>query len=134
MASVKGKKNRIYTDIDLSFGVNAFSGDINKKLDVNAVKQSIKNLLLTQSGEKPFHPEIGSPLYGLLFENMRPGMETVISSRIQDVVTAFEPRCKMKVVETQADYDKNTYNVSMFFHVVGVNEPQSMHMELKRLR
>ena len=134
MADTTGKKARIFKDFDMSFGINAFSGDINKKLDVNAVKQSIKNLLLTQTGEKPFHPEIGSPLYGLLFENMRPGMETVISSRIADVVAAFEPRCKMKAVETQSDYDNNTYNVSMFFHVVGVNKPQSMHMELKRLR
>ena len=134
MADTKGKKARIFKDFDMSFGINAFSGDINKKLDVNAVKQSIKNLLLTQTGEKPFHPEIGSPLYGLLFENMRPGMETIISSRIEDVIGAFEPRCRLKVVETQSDYDRNTYNVSMFFHVVGINEPQSMHMELKRLR
>ena len=63
MADTTGKKARIFKDFDMSFGINAFSGDINKKLDVNAVKQSIKNLLLTQDGEKPFHPEIGSPLY-----------------------------------------------------------------------
>ena len=128
------KTSRIYKDIDMSFGINEFSKDINKKLDVNAVKQSIKNLLLTQPGEKFFNPDVGSPLYGLLFENMRPGMETVISSRIGDVIGSFEPRALIGQVLVNNDYDNGVYNVSIYFHVVGVNEPQSMHLALTRLR
>ena len=48
MATLKGKRSRIYSDIDMDFNVNAVTGDIGKKLDVNAVKQSLKNLILTQ--------------------------------------------------------------------------------------
>ena len=117
MASVKGKKNRIYTDIDLSFGVNAFSGDINKKLDVNAVKQSIKTLLLTQSGEKPFHPEIGSGIRELLFEPLSPVTAFVLSQKVEDVIENFEPRARLVGVRALPDLDRNSYEISIEFYV-----------------
>ena len=62
MALQKLKLSRIYKDLDLSFTANALSGDIGKKFDVNAVKQSVKSLLLTKPSEKFFHPERGSML------------------------------------------------------------------------
>ena len=62
MALVKRKVSRLYTDLDLAFGKNFFSDDIDKKIDVNSVKQSIKILLSTMPYERPFHPEIGSDI------------------------------------------------------------------------
>ena len=69
MAVQRQKITRLYKDFDLAFGKNAITGDINKKLDVNAVKQSMKNLILTELMERPFQPDLGSALAGLLFEN-----------------------------------------------------------------
>ena len=134
MATQKAKKVRLFKDIDMSFGKNDFSNDINKKLDVNAVKQAIKNLLLTKTGERPFNPELGSPLYNMMFEPMRPGIETVISSRVRDVIETYEPRARVMDIETFADYDNNGYRLSLFFHVVGINEQQALHLNLTRLR
>ena len=134
MASVKGKKNRIYTDIDLSFGVNAFSGDLNKKLDVNAVKQSIKTLLLTQSGEKPFHPEIGSNLRGMLFENITPQISHMISKLIEKLIINYEPRAQVIQVITRPNLDRNAYQVTLSFRVLNHPEPVTIESFLERLR
>jgi len=134
MANQSIKTSRVYKDIDLAFGVNAFSKDLNAKLDVNAVKQSIKNLVLTQPGERPFHPEIGSQIHALLFENMYPGIEQSIKARILDVLNTYEPRCQVNDILCFADYDRGDYDVTIFFHVVGINEPQELEVALKRLR
>ena len=64
------QKTKIYSDIDLRFTANPISGDVAKKYDVNAVKQSLRNLVLTQYYERPFQPNLGSPIYKLLFENL----------------------------------------------------------------
>ena len=74
----KGEITRIYKDIDMAFTANAVSLDVNKKIDVNAVKQSIKNLLLTKKYDRKFNPTIESPVYRMLFENsmvVRPMVE-----------------------------------------------------------
>tara|TARA_B100000927_G_scaffold67159_1_gene52972 strand:- start:8002 stop:8406 length:405 start_codon:yes stop_codon:yes gene_type:complete len=128
------KRSRIYKDIDLSFGVNAFSKDLNSKLDVNAVKQSMKSLMLTQRGERPFHPEIGSSIYHLLFEPMTPGQEMSLKAIIEDVLRTFEPRCLLEEVSVRPNFDLDQYEIKIFFHVVGVNEPQELAVALKRLR
>ena len=134
MATQSIKRSRVYKDIDLAFGVNAFSKDLNAKLDVNAVKQSIKNLILTQPGERPFHPEIGSKIHGLLFENAYPGIEQSLKARILDVLNTYEPRCQVNDILCYADIDGHQYEVTIYFHVIGINEPQELEVALKRLR
>ena len=134
MATQSIKRSRVYKDIDLLFGVNAFSKDINAKLDVNAVKQSIKTLILTRPGERPFHPELGSSVSGILFEPMYPGVEQSLKARIEDVLITYEPRCLLQAIDVNANYDLDQYNVSIFFHVIGINEPQALEVALKRLR
>ena len=125
---------RLYKDIDMAFTKNALSGDINKKLDVNAVKQSIKNLLLTKPYERPFHPELGSTLYGMLFEQMRPGMEMSLARTVEQQILNFEPRVDILNIEVSPDYDNNSYEFSIRFLVKGINEPQDLSLSLTRLR
>ena len=64
------RANRIYKDLDLDFGRNPVTNDVNKLTDVEAVKRSVRNLINTNHYERPFHPEIGSGIRGLLFEPM----------------------------------------------------------------
>lgn len=125
---------RLYKDIDMAFTKNALSGDINKKLDVNAVKQSIMNLLLTKPYERPFHPELGSRLYTALFEQMRPGMEQSLSRMVEQQILNFEPRVDILNIQVTPDYDDNSYDVSIRFLVKGINEPQDLSLSLTRLR
>ena len=130
----KRKVARIYKDIDMAFTKNSLSGDINKKLDVNAVKQSIKTLLLGKPFERPFHPEMGSTLWNSLFENMRPGMEMGLQRQIGQQLNEYEPRADLLSIKANPDYDNNGYDVTIRFIVVGINEPQELQLSLTRLR
>ena len=130
----KRKVARIYKDIDMAFTKNSLSGDINKKLDVNAVKQSIKTLLLGKPFERPFHPEMGSTLWNSLFENMRPGMEMGLQRQIGQQLNEYEPRADLLSIKANPDYDNNGYDVTIRFIVVGINEPQELTLSLSRQR
>jgi len=130
----KLKVARLYKDFDMLFTKNALSGDINKKLDVNAVKQSIKTLLLTKPYERPFHPELGSALYQFLFENMDPQLGTNISTAVEQQIRNYEPRVDIMSISTEPDYDQNAYNVQIRFLIKGLNEPQDLSVSLTRLR
>ena len=83
---------RQYTDLDLFFAKKATSKDISKVTDIQAVKRSVRNLVLTNHYEKPFHPEIGSGVRGILFEPMTPLTAYVLTRKIEDVIKNFEPR------------------------------------------
>ena len=124
---------RLYKDFDMAFTKNSLSGDINKKLDVNAVKQSIRNLLLTKPYERPFHPELGSRLYATLFEQMRPGLEQTLARMVEQQILNFEPRVDILNIQVTPDYDNNSYDVSIRFLVKGINEPQDLSLSLTRL-
>ena len=63
---------RDYLDFDLGFGRNPITNDLNKRINANAIKQSVKNLVLTHFYEVPFHPEVGSQIFHALFENFSP--------------------------------------------------------------
>ena len=105
-----------YRDLDLFFGRKT-NDDLNKVTDIEAVKRSVRNLILTNTFEKPFHPEIGGNVRGLLFENMTPMVSAVISRKIEDSIINHEPRARLVGVKTQPDFDTNGYNVSVYFYV-----------------
>ena len=81
---------RRYTDLDLFFGRKTNS-DVNKVTDVQAVKRSIRNLVLLNVYEKPFHPEIAGGVREMLFEIMSPVTAQIIARKIEDVIRNFEP-------------------------------------------
>lgn len=136
MAIQKRKIARIYKDIDLSFGANAITGDINRKLDENSVKQSLKNLVLTKPYERPFNPDLSSEVAGLLFENADVFTANNIRKTIEFLITNYEPRVKLKSgsIDVQPDLDRNTMNVRIEYEVVAINEPQELTIKLERLR
>ena len=134
MANLRQKRARIYKDFDLSFTKNSITGDINKKLDVNAVKQSMKNLILTDIMERPFQPDLGSRLGGLLFENADIFTTDAIRATIENLLENYERRAKINSVDVEPDIDRNTYEVTINFFVIGINEPQELEVKLERLR
>jgi phage baseplate assembly protein W len=134
MATQNIKTPRIYKDVDMLFTKNVLSGDINKKLDANAVKQSLMTLLMTKPYERPFHPELGSTLFAQLFEPMRPGMEMSIARSVEQQILNFEPRVSLAHVDCNPDYDNNGYEVTIRFSIQGINEPQDLTVNLTRLR
>ena len=123
-----------YRDLDLFFGRKT-NDDLNKVTDIEAVKRSVRNLILTNTFEKPFHPEIGGNVRGLLFENMTPMVSAVISRKIEASIINHEPRARLVGVKTQPDFDTNGYNVSVYFYVANApTELVELDTFLERLR
>ena len=125
---------RIFKDLNLDFQQNAATKDIQKLTDIEAVKRSVRNLISTNHYEKPFHPEIGSNLRGMLFELMSPQMNHVISKQIENLIKNYEPRCNLTQVHTQPMFDRNGYSVQISFMVNNFPEPVIVESFLERLR
>ena len=101
------RSSRIYKDLNLDFEKNTVTKDIQKITDVEAVKRSVRNLINTNHYEKPFHPEIGSNLRAMLFENLTPQMNHLISKQIELLLRNYEPRIRLVQVNAQPSYDRN---------------------------
>ena len=128
------RSSRIYKDLNLDFQKNTATGDIQKLTDVEAVKRSVRNLINTNHYEKPFHPEIGSNLRAMLFENITPQITHVISKQIEMLLKNYEPRCRLVQVNTQPMFDRNGYAAQISFYVVNHPEPVQVETFLERLR
>jgi|TARA_B100001093_G_scaffold243138_1_gene232953 phage baseplate assembly protein W len=128
------RSSRVYKDLNLGFQQNSATKDIQKITDVEAVKRSVRNLINTNHYEKPFHPEIGSNLRAMLFENITPQMNHIISKQIDILIRNFEPRCRLVQVNTQPDLDRNRYACQISFYVVNHPEPVTVESFLERLR
>jgi len=123
-----------YRDLDLFFSRKS-NKDVNKVTDVEAVKRSVRNLILLNSYEKPFHPEIAGDVRGLLFELMTPLTSAVIARKIQDVIENFEPRARLTGVQAIPNFDRNLYQVTVYFYVVNApTELVEVTQLLERLR
>ena len=123
-----------YRDLDLFFSKKS-NKDVNKVTDIESVKRSVRNLILLNSYEKPFHPEIAGDVRGLLFENMTPLTSAVIARKIQDVIENFEPRARLTGVQSIPDFDRNAYEVTVYFYVVNApTELVEVTQLLERLR
>ena len=126
---------RQYTDLDLFFAKKSTSKDISKVTDIQAVKRSVRNLILTNHYEKPFHPEIGSGVRGVLFELMTPITAHVLTQQIELVIENFEPRAKIISVRAQPNLDRNEYECTIEFYVANApTELVDLTVFLERLR
>ena len=126
---------RQYSDLDLFFSAKGVSKDISKVTDIQAVKRSIRNLVLTNHYEKPFHPEIGSGVRDMLFEPMTPITANILARKIEDVIENFEPRAKLIGVRAQPNLDRNEYEVTIEFYVINTpTELVDLTVMLERLR
>ena len=128
------RSSRIYKDLNLDFQKNTATGDIQKITDIEAVKRSVRNLTNLNHYEKPFHPEIGSNLRAMLFENMTPQMNHLITKQIEMLIANYEPRARLVTVRTLPQFDRNAYAVTINFQVVNSPTPVIVETLLERLR
>ena len=128
------RSSRIYKDLNLDFQKNTATKDIQKITDIEAVKRSVRNLINLNHYEKPFHPEIGSNLRAMLFENMTPQMNHLIGKQIELLITNYEPRARLVTVRTLPQFDRNAYAVTINFQVVNSPTPVVVETLLERLR
>ena len=111
------RSRRVYKDLNLNFSTNPVTQDVTIVTDVNAVKRSVRNLLLTNHYDRPFHPEIGSNVQALLFENFGPITANQLTRTIEEMIANFEPRARVESVECFPLQDRNTYDVRIYFYV-----------------
>lgn len=129
------RRNRLYTDISLNFSKHPVTGDINKLSDAESIKASVRNLINTNFGERPFHPEIGSDIRATLFEPVSPIVANLLSRHVEDVINNFEPRAELSNVICVGDIDQNRYDVTIEFYVRNSSEDlQTLDVFLERLR
>jgi len=128
------RSSRIYKDLNLDFQQNTATKDIQKMLDVESVKRSVRNLINLNHYEKPFHPEVGSNLRALLFENITPQISHFIGKQIELLIRNYEPRCRLVQVANMPNLDRNGYSVSISFYVVNNPNPVTVESFLERLR
>ena len=128
------RSSRIHIDLKLDFQQNVATKDIQKISDIEAVKRSVRNLINLNHYEKPFHPEIGSNLRAMLFENITPQLTHYIGKQIELLIKNYEPRCRLVEVANRPNIDRNGYSVSISFYVVNHPQPVQVETFLERLR
>ena len=126
---------RIYKDLNLNFGIHPITKQINILTDAAAVKRSVRNLVQYGFYEKPFHPEIGSGVRDLLFENMTPFVANNLSKQIEEIITNYEPRALLANIEVIPRFDNNQYEVIVEFYIQNAPaELVDLSFSLERLR
>jgi len=128
------RATKIYKDLDLDFGRNVVTNDVNKLTDVEAVKRSVRNLIQTNHFERPFHPEIGGNVRALLFEPVTPLTALNLQRKVEEVLNNFEPRIKLVQIVARPDIDGNRYHLSISFYVIGIPTAVTVETFLERLR
>jgi phage baseplate assembly protein W len=128
------RNTRKFSDLDLDFIAHPVSRDVSRKYDENAIKQSVKNLIMTNHYERPFHPEIGSQITGLLFENWSPMIQSVIRQSIINTITNFEPRVVLLDVQVYSKPDEHSIDVTIIFKIINTDTPLSIDITLERTR
>ena len=128
------RATRIYKDLDLDFGRNTVTNDVNKLTDVESVKRSVRNLINTNHFDRPFHPEIGGNIRALLFELMTPLTALNLQRKVEEVLKNFEPRANVTQILADPDIERNGYRLEIKFYVIGIQNPIVVETFLERLR
>lgn len=134
MATITTNVSKEYKDLDLNFTIHPIKKDINILTAERAVVNSVKNLILTSTYEKPFLPEFGSNVRRLLFENLDPVTATMLQREIQEVLVTFEPRISPTRISVIPDYDNNAFSVTIQFIVLNSNRTVNLNFILERIR
>ena len=144
--STSTRQSRKFKDIDLDFGRNPITNDVNVVEDVIAIKRAVRNLVQTNFYERPFHPELGCGVRGLLFENYTPVMNVFLKRKIEECLVNHEPRINLTGIIINGDdfsnsgivgnddMDENRLEVEIQFNIIGVPYPQSVAINLQRIR
>ena len=126
--------DRVFSDLDLNFGIHPIRKDINRHLNEQAIINSIKNLVLTNFYEKPFQPEIGSGIRNLLFENVDPLINAQLERAIEETIRNYEPRVDVLDIKAIASPDENGYSISLTFFIINNSNPITIDFFLERVR
>ena len=128
------RRREIHSDFHKDLALLPGRNDIARRVNENSVKEAIKNILLTNRGERLFQPLVGSDIQSMLFENATPVTSILIRDRIESALQAYEPRCGIIDVEVIGDIDSNTIRINVVFYVINSETPQTLSIDIDRVR
>ena len=127
-------RKKPHRDLDLSLKIHPIRKDIIPLKDDAAIKNAIKNLLITNFYERPFADDLGANLRGLLFEPAGIITNIELRSNIRDVIEKYEPRVSVTSIDITDNIPRNEYLIEVFFNIKGINVEQVVEIPLRRLR
>jgi len=128
------KKLDLYSDLRKDLAISPLSSDLTVLKNDDAVKDALKNLLLTDRGERLMQPNLGGNIRSLLFENLTPAVLQMIKTQIEETVKLYEPRAELIDVTVAADMDSSNVSAKITFYVRNQEQPITLDVILERTR
>ena len=116
--------SRGFKDLSASFQTNPLSNDLIALKNESAIARSVRNLVLTGQGERPFQPVLGTGISRLLFENMDKLTASAIRSELRTTIENYEPRVEINEILVEADFERNAFDVTLQYFIIGMDVPE----------
>ena len=124
-----------FKDISAIFEVNPLNDDLIVLKNANAIARSIRNLIFTNRGDKPFNPFLGSRVNEMLFDPMDQISSVSLKSELERTINSFEPRVNLNKVTVTPNFDENQYDIIIKYQIIGIDadtQQLSFALELTR--
>jgi phage baseplate assembly protein W len=128
------KKINLYSDFKKDLELNLLTDDLAVTRDEDAVKEAMRNLMMTDRGERLMQPNLGAGLKELLFENLTPATLELIRDRVRSTLEIYEPRADIIDVTAAGSLDENEVYVNVLFYINNREQPISLSVILERTR
>ena len=116
--------SRGFKDLSASFQTNPLSNDLIALKNESAIARSVRNLVLTIQGERPFQPTLGTGVNNLLFDNMDKLTASAIRSELRTTIENYEPRVEINEIIVEADFERNAFDVTLQYFIIGMDVPE----------
>jgi phage baseplate assembly protein W len=124
----------VYADIDISFARHPVTKQLITLKNERSISQAVKNLVLTNSYERPFKPTLYGGVTEQLFDNFDPISMARMEEQVKTVLRNYEPRAELLNVNVNPDYDRNGFIISIFYRPLNKKEPVKIDVFLERVR
>ena len=128
------RKVETYADFHKDLTLSPVNFDLSRKIDEDSIKESIRNIVMTNRGERLFQPNLGCDIRGMLFENFTPDMVVTAKEMISNAIKSFEPRAELIGVDIITSIDTNNLDVIIVYSIINRQEPLTLVITLDKVR
>ena len=116
--------SRGFKDLSASFQTSPLNNDLIALKNESAIARSVRNLVLTAQGERPFQPVLGTGISRLLFENMDKLTAAAIRSELRTNIENYEPRVEINEIIVEPNPEGNAMDVTLQYFIIGIDVPE----------
>lgn len=129
-----GKREAVWRDIDFNFSKNPITNDVVAIVDVKAINNALRNLLLIDTGEYLFQPTKGAGIRSMLFDNLTPAVVQLIKELVKDTINTYEPRAQLDNVEVISTVNSNEILIRITYFALSEEEKITTTVLMERTR